>query len=111
MPLIRIDAARIHDWNSFHTVFAAAFGFPSFYGRTMNAWIDCMSDLGEDTGMTTVRASPTDPAVLLLDNVDAMPQQIFAALVEDAAFVNWRRLDLGEPAVFMLAFHRSSSSV
>ncbi len=37
-PKVRIDTNRIVDWNSFHDVFAEAFGFPDFYGRNMNAW-------------------------------------------------------------------------
>lgn len=107
MPTVRLDASRFRDWDAFHTVFATAFGFPDFYGRNMNAWIDCMSDLSEDTGMTTVRGSPTDPVVLHLDNVDAVPREIYEALVDCSAFVNWGRLKVGQPAVLILAFHRA----
>ena len=35
----------VTDWDSFHDTFAEVFGFPDFYGRNMNAWVDCMSDL------------------------------------------------------------------
>ena len=47
MPYTRviIDTARINDWDSFHTIFAEAFGFPGFYGRNMDAWIDCLTSL------------------------------------------------------------------
>jgi RNAse (barnase) inhibitor barstar len=107
MPTVRLDASRLHDWDSFHTVFASTFGFPDFYGRNMNAWIDCMTDLSEDTGMTTVRGSTTDSVVLYLDNINAVPTEIYMALVECSAFVNWRRLELGSPAVLILAFHRA----
>jgi Barstar (barnase inhibitor) len=108
MPVIRLDAARLRDWETFHTVFASTFGFPDFYGRNMDAWIDCMSDLSEDTGMTTVQGSPTDPVVLHLDNIDAVPKELYLALVECSAFVNWRRLEMGDPAVLILAFHRTA---
>jgi RNAse (barnase) inhibitor barstar len=107
MPTVRLDASQPHDWDSFHTVFASMFGFPDFYGRNMNAGIDCMSDLSEDTGMTSVRGSPTDPVVLYLDNVKTVPQDIFEAILECSAFVNWRRLEVGDPAVLILAFHRT----
>ena len=107
MPVIHLDAARLCDWDSFHSVFASTFGFPNFYGRNMDAWIDCMTDLSEDTGMTTIHGSPTDPVILHLDNADALPTDIFDALVECAAFVNWRRIQAGESPVLMLAFHRS----
>jgi RNAse (barnase) inhibitor barstar len=53
--IIAIPADQITDWESFHSVFQAAFGFPDFYGRNMNAWIDCMSYLDEPpSGMTNV---------------------------------------------------------
>src|SRR5215213_9411282 len=109
MPLVRLDAARLPDWDSFHTVFAMAFGFPDFYGRNMNAWIDCMTSLdAPDDGMTSVHGTAADPVVLQLDNADAVPRPIFDALVECAAFVNWRRIERGDAAILMLSFHRAA---
>lgn len=107
MPRINIDGRRITDHTSFHAVFAEVFGFPDFYGCNMNAWIDCMTDLDDpDTGMTTVHGSASDPVVLHIDHVDSLPQDTFDDLVECAAFVNWRRLELGEPAILILSFYR-----
>lgn len=51
--------------------------------------------------------SASDPVVLRLDNANAVPQEIFEALVECAGFVNWRRLEEGDPAILILAFHRA----
>lgn len=107
MPLVRIDGTEIPDFDSFHAVFRKAFGFPGFYGCNMNAWIDCMSDLSEATGMTTVQGSASDPVVLKLDNCTRIPEGVFTALVECAGFVNWRRVEEGKPAVLLLAFDRS----
>jgi RNAse (barnase) inhibitor barstar len=45
MPLVRIDGTRLQSWDAFHSAFASAFGFPDFYGRNMDAWIDCMTSL------------------------------------------------------------------
>jgi len=39
----RIETKKITDWDSFYSVFAEAMCFPNFYGRNMNAWIDCMT--------------------------------------------------------------------
>jgi hypothetical protein len=108
MPLVRLNAAQLRDWDSFHSVFATTFGYPDFYGRNMDAWIDCMTSLdAPEDGMTSVHGSASDPVVLQLDNADAMPKELFDTLVECAAFVNWRRPDLGEPAILVLAFHRA----
>jgi hypothetical protein len=108
MPLVRIDGAQLRDWDSFHSLFASAFGYPCFYGRNMDAWIDCMTSLdAPEDGMTSVHGSASDPVVLQLDNASAVPKEIFDALVECAAFVNWRRLEIGQPAILMLSFYRT----
>lgn len=107
MPLVRIDGAQLRDWESFHTVFASAFGFPGFYGRNMDAWVDCLTSLdAPDNGMTSVHGSATDPVVLQIDNANSVPDEIFDTLVDGAAFVNWRRLEIGYPAILMLSFNR-----
>jgi RNAse (barnase) inhibitor barstar len=106
--IVRIDADAIVDWASFHDVFAQSLGFPGFYGRNLNAWIDCMTYVDDvDAGMTTVHVASGQVLTLVIENAAAFrarcPGQ-FAALVEDAAFVNWRRIAQGQPAVLALAF-------
>lgn len=108
MRRVRVDCSRISDWSSFHDVFQAAFGFPEFYGRNMNAWIDCMSDLADrDSGMSTVHCDPGSFVVLELVNAKRFkrvcPDQ-FSAVVECTAFVNFRNLEAGEAPALMLAF-------
>jgi hypothetical protein len=50
MAEVTLDGRAITDWESFHDVSAQTFGFPEFYGRNLNAWIDCMTYL--DDGMS-----------------------------------------------------------
>jgi hypothetical protein len=93
-------------------VFAETLGFPSFYGRNMDAWIDCMTSLDDaDSGMSSVTVPPGEILTLEIEDVTSFalrcPQQ-FAAMVECAAFVNWRRLEQGEPAVLALSYYRAS---
>lgn len=108
--IVRIDTRRIVDRDSFHTVFAEAFGFPDFYGRNMNAWIGCMSSLdAPEDGMTTVHAPPGGVVTLHLDHADDLARRcpgLYEVIVESAAFVNWRRIEVGQPAVLALSFHR-----
>lgn len=109
---IDIDTSRIRDWDSFHLVFAEAFGFPDFYGKNMNAWIDCMTYLDdEESGMTSVHCEPGAVVTIALSEATEFsarcPEQ-FSAMVDAAAFVNWRRLQQGESAVLALAFYKSS---
>lgn len=110
MPIVRINGDRLTTWTAFHDTFAAAFGFPSHYGRNLDAWIDLMTWLDDGSPDVSVHASASDPMVIHVDNVDAMPAEIYEALVDCTAFVNWRRLEAGDPAVLLLAFHKSQST-
>jgi hypothetical protein len=105
---VSIDCAKIRDWDSFHDEFAAVFGFPDFYGRNMNAWIDCMTSLDEpDHGMTRIHAAKGNVLTMQLENVAPFREQhpdLYAAIIECAAFVNWRRIEVGELAVLAISF-------
>lgn len=112
--LVRIDATRIRDWESFHAVFRETMGFPEFYGANMNAWNDCMSYLDDPAaGMTTHHVPPGGVLTLQVDGVDDFasrcPEQ-YEALVECSAFVNWRRVERGDPAILALSFYKNPSS-
>jgi hypothetical protein len=108
VSLARIEGRNIRDWDSFHAEFHRVFGFPDSYGRNLDAWIDCMTSLdAEEDGMTTIHVAPG--SVLGLEIVDAAylkaehPEQ-WDAILECAAFVNWRRIEGGESPVLALAF-------
>jgi hypothetical protein len=107
--MVRIDASNIVDWDTFHGVFASAFGFPAFYGRNMNAWIDCLTDLDDpEAGMTTVHVGSGECLSLVIDQAQDFRircPELFSRLMECAAFVNWRRIGMGRPPVLALAFH------
>ena len=109
--VVSLDTSRITDWDTFHTVFAEVFGFPDFYGRNMDAWIDCMTYLDDpDAGMTTVHALPGGVVALQLDGVDALARrcpEIYDAIVECAAFVNWRNIEIGQTPVLALSFSKT----
>jgi hypothetical protein len=98
-----IDAKDITDWASFHDVFASTMGFPSFYGRNMDAWIDCMSCLDEpEAGLTKIFVKPGGQLALHIDDASGLRvrcPEIYAALVECVSFVNARRTDGGLPPV------------
>lgn len=106
MKKVRVDGAKIKDWDTFFDEFSCAFGFPGFFGRNMDAWIDCMTRLDEE--FSAVHVEPGELVCLALDAAgefkDRCPEQ-FQALVECAAFVNWRRLEIGEPAILVVSFN------
>ncbi len=106
--VIRINADKITDFQTFHAVFAEAFGFPDFYGENMNAWIDCLTSLDQpNDGMTTIHVSPGQTLTLVIDNAKLFKERcpdVFITFVECSAFVNWRRIEVGEVAVLTLTF-------
>ncbi|MGV3578469.1 barstar family protein [Brevundimonas sp.] len=111
--VIDIPADRITDWESFHSVFQQQLGFPVFYGRDMNAWIDCLSDADEETGMITRPVEKGEHLALRIngaaDFANRCPEQ-YAALIECAAFVNDRRAEAGKASVLTLLLDPMPSS-
>jgi len=111
MTVVKIDTGRITDWPTFHAVFAEMLGFPDFYGRNLDAWIDCMSYLDDPSaGMSSVHVAAGEVLVLQLDDVDGFSKRCpdqYQAIIESSAFVNWRRIDTGQAAVLTLSFYKS----
>ena len=111
--MVEINCNQITDRESLHNVFAAAFGFPVIYGRNMDAWIDCLTCLDDPSaGMTSIHVNPGEILPLALHNASdfkARCPELFTAVVECAAFVNWRRIEKGEPAVLALSFYVSGA--
>ena len=104
----RIDGRRIVDWDSFHDEFHRVFVFPEFYGRNMNAWIDSMSSLDLDDGMVGLQVQPGSVMTLEIEHVKGLRadhRELYDAIVESAAFVNWRRIEAGEAPVLALSFY------
>jgi len=105
---VKIDTARILDWNSFHDIFAEELGFPEFYGRNMDAWIDCMTSLdAPQDGLSRVHAPESGVLVLHLEGMREFAgrcPEIARAIEECSAFVNSRRIEVGEPPVLVLSY-------
>ena len=110
MPTIRLDTGKIKDWDTFHDVFTEVFGFPDFYERTMKSWVECMTWLDQPKEkLTKIHATDGGVVVLQLDHVTDFsrrcPEQ-YAAIVENAAYVNFRRGQADEKPVLALAFFK-----
>jgi RNAse (barnase) inhibitor barstar len=107
IKIVRVNADLITDWDSFHDIFKITFGFPDFYGRNMNAWIDCMTDIDDkETGMTKVWINKTYTLVIELTNSDNFKERcgdIYLALLECSAFVNFRKVESNEQAMIAVS--------
>jgi RNAse (barnase) inhibitor barstar len=60
MAKVQLDGQRMCDWSSFHTESQEKFGFPDFYGRNMDAWVDCLSGLRDADGMSSIALAPDE---------------------------------------------------
>lgn len=104
--LINLPADRIVDWDSFHAVFADCLGFPAYYGANMNAWIDCLTYVDDaEAGMVRRPVAKGTLLTLQIDEAAAFARRCpaqYAALVECAAFVNHRRVEVDQPPVLAL---------
>jgi hypothetical protein len=84
-------------------------GFPGFYGRNMDAWIDCMTSIDSpEDGMSKVHGTKEAGLILDLgvctDFAQRCPQQ-YEAILDCVGFVNYRRIEAGEEPVLSLSFY------
>lgn len=101
MRAITLTTSKIVDAESFHSIFAYAMGFPNFYGRNMDAWIDCMSSLTDKEPLARIRLGTSDTLLIVLPDFEALSARIPTVvrdLWECTAFVNRRYASAGEAA-------------
>lgn len=103
-PKVVIDCSLISDWESLHDVFADALGFPEYYGRNSSAWIDCMTYPNDECA----RVSLAEDEVLTVHLKSAQvlkerAPQLLIDILEMSAFVNFRRIEIGEQPVLIIS--------
>lgn len=105
MSTVHLNGESITDWDSFHTQCQQAFGFPDFYGRNMDAWIDCLSYLRDDEGMTKFRLKPNEILQIEVAHSEQLRKQAPEILGEMTFCIdalNERYEDYGEQAALKL---------
>lgn len=99
MASTQINGAKIVDWNSFHDECQQAFGFPDFYGRNMDAWVDCLSYLRDADGMTRFHLQAKETLKIEILEAEKMRAQV-PDILEEITFciggINERYEDYGE---------------
>ena len=105
MTTVRLDGECIKDWESFHSECEREFGFPEFYGRNMDAWVDCLSYLRDEDGMTKFRLKP-DEILQIEVSKAALLKQSAPEILDDLTFcieaINERYEDYGEKPALKL---------
>jgi RNAse (barnase) inhibitor barstar len=96
---VRIDSKKIVDWASFHSLCKEAFGFPSFYGMNLNAFIDCLTYIDEGDGMSNIVLGPGELLQIELYSaydLRARLPEIYDGLVDAVKAVNRRFVENGK---------------
>src|SRR4051795_9854184 len=99
MAYARLDGKAITDWETFHNACAVAFGFPEFYGRNMNTWIDCLTYINEGDGLSRFALQADELLLVEIEHCGCLNERvpdIFDALVTSVAVVNQRLSDVGD---------------
>src|SRR4051812_9589367 len=99
MAHARLDGTAITDWETFHNACAEAFGFTEFYGRNMNAWIDCLTYINDGDGLSRFALQKDELLLVEIEQCGCLNERlpdIFNALVSSAAVVNQRLSDAGD---------------
>ena len=105
MPTIQLDGECINSWEAFHTECQRAFGFPDYYGRNMNAWVDCLSYLRDEEGMTKFRLDSDEVLrieILHASNLKQKTPEILEELTFCVEAINERYEDYGEKPALKL---------
>jgi hypothetical protein len=99
MATAELNGAVIVDEASFHAESQRAFGFPDSYAGTMDSWVDCLSYLRDEDGMSSFRLKPDEVLRIVVKASDKMREQA-PDVLEEMAFciigINERYEDYGE---------------
>ena len=94
---IEIDFSKIEDWGTFHEVFAEEMGFPDFYGKNNNAWIDCMSFIDDkNSGMSKITVKHGESLNIIITGTEktiGTAYDVLEGFIEIVAIVNQRFIE------------------
>lgn len=105
MASAELNGGSILGWETFHSESKQAFGFPDYYANTMDAWVDCLSYLRDEDGMSKFRLKPGEVLEIVVKDSAAMRERV-PDLLEEMAFciagINERYEDYGEKPALAL---------
>jgi len=103
MPRVVLPTSEMRNEKSFHAACQRVFGFPDFYGHTMDAWIDCLSCLDDPSAeMTSMTLAPGELLLIVVPDSASLKPELFDALIDGTVAVNRRFVSRGKPPVVAL---------
>ncbi len=103
--IVKVPLCQITDSESFHDVFSRVLGFPSYYGRNMDAWVDSVSDL--DSKAARLPLGKKGVLTLALEGAGDFRSghpELWDDLIDSTSDVNFRRIVHGEAPLVALAY-------
>jgi RNAse (barnase) inhibitor barstar len=76
MAIATLNGAAIGDEAAFHAACQAELGFPSGYGATIDAWVDCLSYLGDECNMTKFRLKRNEVLEIVISDAAKLPADL-----------------------------------
>ncbi len=105
MASVELNGDAIVDTDSFHAECKRAFGFPEYYANTMDAWVDCLSYLRDDDGMTRFKLKPAEVLEIVVLKAPLLREKA-PDLLDEMTFcvagINERYDDYGEKPALKL---------
>ncbi|QGZ39974.1 barstar (barnase inhibitor) [Pseudoduganella flava] len=105
MASVTLDGAAIRDEASFHAASRTAFGFNDHVAPTMDSWIDALSYLRDDEGMTKFRLKANEVLEIVVTNAAAL-RAAAPDLLDEITYciggINERYEDYGEKPALKL---------
>lgn len=100
---ITLDCSKFSNENIFYDEIIPIFGFPDFFGRNINALIDCLSGLRyPEEGMIKVNVTKNGSLLLILKNYSLADDIVQKTLMFSVESVNYRsQQDQLEPAILL----------
>jgi hypothetical protein len=80
-PFATVDLSAVRSWSDLDELWAEALGFPNWYGRNRDAWLDIMSSLDE-IGMVERPFEGRGPILIRVGGVEALADRHPEVLVE-----------------------------
>jgi len=103
MPRVVLPTHEIRNEKTFHAACQRVFGFPDFYGHTMDAWIDCLSCMDDPAAeMSSFTLAPGELLVVVVPDSAKLKDEVFEALIDGAVAVNSRFVQRGKPPLLAL---------
>lgn len=100
---LEIDFSGVSDLNSMHKLLMEKFGFPDFYGKNVNALIDCLTSLRHpEDRMTNIHLASGEVLSLVVKSLPMDNLLILNNFLIAIQSVNERYINRGEAAVILL---------